>query len=107
MAIDMIYLGPCPPDETPVQVGEPGYSERAEAECRKYIALIRETLGPEPSGAQLKVLWQAHDLGSYCEVVVKYDDTSEEAREYAFRCDSDGPTDWDDAHLETKEEYDR
>lgn len=92
---DLVFLGPVPPDETCAQVGDENYVERSEAECQRYIALIRKVMGPEPRGAKLKVKWCDHDLGRYAEVVCEFDDRYQEAFDYAFRCESDGPTNWE------------
>jgi hypothetical protein len=98
---DLVYLGPVPPDEPCVQVGDPNYVELSEDECRRYINLIRKVVGPEPQGAKLKVKWSPHDLGSYAEVVCEFDDKYQEAFDYAFRCESEGPQSWDaEAHEE-------
>jgi hypothetical protein len=50
---DYITLGPTPADEPCAQVGEELYEKKARAECRRYIKVLRETFGPEPSGAYL------------------------------------------------------
>lgn len=92
---DLVYLGPVPADEQCLELGAPNYEPHAaEQECRRYIELIRRTVGPEPQGAKLKVKWQEHDLGSYCEVVCEFDDRYQEAFDYAFRCESEAPMKW-------------
>lgn len=96
MSRDTIYLGPVPADEECAQLGEPGYEEAATAQCRRYIDRIRAILGLEPPGAALRARWQAHDFGRYLEVVCEYDPDDERAAEYAFLCDSEGPTTWED-----------
>lgn len=92
---DLVYLGPTPPAEPCVEVGEDGYELRATEQCNRYVDLIRKVVGQEPKGARLKLKWQAHDLGSYVEVVCEFDDSSQEAFDYAFRCESEGPQTWD------------
>lgn len=94
---DLVYLGPCPPDEPAVQVGEEGYEERALEECKRYIEVIRRKLGTEPDGAKLKVRWEGHDLGRYVEVVCYFDDRFPAAFDYAMRCESEGPQTWEDS----------
>ena len=64
------YLGPCPAEEDPVQVGDENYAALARAECLRYIETIRQVCGTEPEGARLTVKSQPHDYGSYLEVVV-------------------------------------
>jgi hypothetical protein len=93
---DLVYLGPVPVDEDCVQVGDQDYEIKAAYQCEQYILLIRRVVGVEPQGAKLKVKWNDHDLGSYCEVVCEFDDRYQEAFDYAFRCESEGPTKWSD-----------
>ena len=95
---DTIYLGPVPPEEGCVQLGAPDYSILAEEECERYIALIRSAMGPEPEGARLRVKWSDHDYGRYAEVVCEFDEAVDAAREYALRCDWEGPVSWEDSH---------
>lgn len=93
---DVMYLGStAPADEECAQVGEPGYYEKAQAEGKRFIDLIRKELGPEPEGAKLTIKGNAHDFGTYYEVVCYYDTTNEKATEYAYLCESEAPTTWD------------
>jgi len=95
MARDYIDIGSSPSDEQCAQVGSEGYHQRAREECTRFIQLIRKHLGPEPEGARLAVKSFPHDFGSYLEVVCWFDEDNEEARKYAFKCESDGPRTWD------------
>lgn len=89
-----LNIGPVPCDEECAQLGEDNYSERAIAECRRYVDLIRKHVGLEPPGVRLKVKGFNHDFGVYYEVVVSYDDGDENGIEYAFKCESEAPTKW-------------
>jgi hypothetical protein len=92
---DYISLGPVPAYENCQQVGTDHYDpEKARKECLLFIEAIRETLGPEPHGARLKVKSFPHEFGWYYDVVVQYDDEFPDAVEYAFRCESDAPARW-------------
>jgi hypothetical protein len=83
-------LGSCPAGEDAVQLGVEGYEALAKAECRRWIALLRQHLGPEPQGALLKVQSFRHDFGFYYEVVVTWEEGNEEAESYAMHaCDPD------------------
>ena len=88
-------IGPSPCEENCAQVGEPGYREKALAECARFIQLLREKFGPEPEGAQLSVKWFEHDFGAYCEVVCYFTTESEESVEYAQRCEDHAPATWE------------
>lgn len=94
MRKDIVFLGPVPIDEPCAQVGDPDYEVLAADECRRFIDLIRATVGPEPLGAKLKVKWADHDLGRYAEVVCEFEEGNQEAWDYAFRCESEAPTKW-------------
>ncbi|MCL6564182.1 MAG: hypothetical protein K6U87_14365 [Firmicutes bacterium] len=87
-------IGPAPANEPCAQVGQPGYAERAREECRRFIDLIRRTVGPEPPGARLRVAACPHEFGTYYEVVVEYDDEDEAAVDYAFRVEREAPATW-------------
>jgi hypothetical protein len=78
-------LGPCPAGEEAAQLGSEGYEVRAKAECLRWIALIRKTLGPEPQGARLKVQSYRHDFGFYYEVEIAWEEGNSEAEAYAER----------------------
>ena len=89
-------LGPAPCDEKCAMVGEPDYYERARPESQRFIEAIRAKLGPEPPGARLKLKSCPHDFGTYLDVECEFDDGDEEARTYAYLCESEGPRTWDD-----------
>jgi hypothetical protein len=59
------------------------------------IGQIRRELGEEPAGARLRIKSNPHEFGNYLEVVCNYDDSNEEAADYAYRCE-DTAGDWDD-----------
>ena len=93
---DKIEIGPTPADEPCEQLGPDYDPARARLECRLFIDAIRESLGPEPPGAQLRIASNPHDFGTYYEVACVYDDENEQATEYAFRCESEAPAQWTD-----------
>ena len=94
MARDYIDIGSTPALEDCAQVGSENYERRAREECNRFIALIRKTLGEEPEGARLAVKSNPHDFGTYYEVVCYYEDTNDEARKYAMRCEDEAPEKW-------------
>jgi len=102
---DYLTIGSSPCDEDCVSVGDDNYMVKQKKECRDFIDLIRDKLGQEPRGASLCVKSFPHDLGSYCEVVCKYDDANEEATEYAFKCEGDAPTTWGEKKKKRVKKY--
>ena len=94
MARGVISLGAVPARESSTRDGDTGDEHRARSECQRYMALLRNMIGPEPHGAELQIRRAAPERGSYLEVVVEYDDENNVARAYAIRCDREGPTTW-------------
>ena len=95
MAFDLIALGTVPAGEAPAAGSEIDYVGRAFWRCRRFIDLLRHTLGAEPEGAKLQVRRSGPDFNPYIEVVVEFDDANDAARAYANRCDREAPTRWD------------
>lgn len=93
---DYINIGPVPPEEECAQVGSFDYNLKARKECERYIEVIRKKLGREPEGARLVTKSFPHDFGSYMEVVCYFDDKNRQSMNYAYACESDGPSTWDD-----------
>ena len=91
---DYLTLGPVPADEPCAQVGEENYASLARAECRRFIALLRHTFGPEPSGAWLSMKAFDHDFGTYYEVVCYFNNDVQKSIDYALRCEREAPTTW-------------
>jgi hypothetical protein len=97
MALDLIALGTVPAGEAPAAGSEIDYVGRAFLQCRRFIDLLRHTVGAEPEGARLRVRRSGPDFNPYIEVVVEFDDANHAARAYANRCDRAAPTRWDGA----------
>lgn len=92
---EYLEIGATPAEEDCEQLG-PNYDpQRARAECRAFIAQLRRQFGPEPEGAQLRIKSNPHDFGTYLEVACYYEDTNEEAANYAFDCEGKAWTEWD------------
>jgi len=98
---NFLNLGTVPYDEPCAQVGQPGYHEKANKECLRFMSLIRKKFGNEPEGARLKVKWYQHDLGSYADVIILYIETFEDeddtiSERYAYEIEGNLPATWDD-----------
>lgn len=94
---DYLYLGPVPCDEDCAQVGDPDYRKNAIREVNAYIAqLKREFPDWERDGVDFRVKWENHDFGSYCEVIVSFDDSDEASTAYAFEIENNLPYNWDE-----------
>ena len=95
MALDIVALGTVPAGEAPAAASEIDYVGRAFWQCRRFIDLLRHTLGAEPEGAKLRVRRTGPDFDPYLEVVAEFDEANPAARAYANRCDREAPTRWD------------
>jgi hypothetical protein len=74
MARNVITLRPVPAAESCAQVGDTGYAEIAFLQRRRYIALLRLAIGPEPDGARLRVRRSDTEFDRDIDVVVEYED---------------------------------
>jgi hypothetical protein len=93
---DCLDLGSAPSHEDCAQVGRDDYAERARCECRVYANQLRRMFGEEPDGARLSVKSSPHDFGSYLSVVCYFDGDNKAAIDYAYRCEAQGPREWDE-----------
>lgn len=93
--VDYLHLSPVPIEE-PCQQVPYAYPDLARKECLVFIEQLRRVFGPEPEGARLRVKACPHDFGTYYDVIVQYDDTIEEAVEYAFNLENNLPESWDE-----------
>ena len=93
---DYLTIGPTPWEEPCAQVGAPEYARNARAECRRFIQQLRQTFGPEPTGAQLAVKAFPHDFGTYHEVVCYYETDIQASVDYASRCEEEMPARWEE-----------
>jgi hypothetical protein len=94
MARNVITLRPAPTGEIWAQVGDAGYTELAFLQCRRYIALLRRAIGPEPDGVRLRVRRSDAEVDPYIDVVVEFDGQDPAASAYALRCEREAPTRW-------------
>jgi len=93
---DTLTIGPVPSHEDCEQLGADYNPTRARQECQQFIAAIVRECGEEPDGATLVVTSNPHDFGTYYEVGVRYEEDNEAAVDYAFRVESEAPTEWSD-----------
>lgn len=96
---DKLELCCSPVDEECAQVGSDDYYVQSRKECRAFINQLRRLHGEEPFGAMLCISANPHDFGTYYEVAVKYEDSIEEAVEYAFKLEDGLPEKWDEEAL--------
>jgi len=97
---ELLNIGSAPHDEDCAQVGSENYQTQGRKECKALGNQMIRIMGEPPFGASLVVKSFPHDFGSYTELCVVYDDTNEEAEDYAFSCES-LPSFWDkEARLE-------
>lgn len=93
---DYMTIGSTPSGEDCAQVGSEDYYDRSMKECKAFIAQLRRQFGTEPILTRLSIKAFPHDFGTYHEVVCYYDTEDEEARNFAFRLESETPEYWDE-----------
>ncbi len=94
--IDELFLSTTPVNEPCAQLGAPDYHRRTRAECRAFIGQLHRQFGEPPAGAWLKVRRCEHDFGTYHELVVRFDDSCEQAVDFAYQLEGELPLQWDD-----------
>jgi hypothetical protein len=92
---DLFEIGCTPHNEDCEQLG-PGYDQaKAMRECRAYINQLTRVYGEPPAGAYFKVTTNYHDLGTYHEVAISFNDESDEQCDYVYGNVECGCEDWD------------
>jgi hypothetical protein len=107
MAKEYVYHGSSPTDEECAQVGEYNYTQKGYQECKAYVGQLYRLLAEKgytrdklPESYRIHVKSEAHDFGSYYEVVSSFDPKVEEAWDIALLLDNDVPCKWDAKALE-------
>lgn len=95
MQTDYVTLSSVPINEEASQLGWPDFGVLVRLECRVFIWQIERQLGPVPQGAKLYTHREPYDGDPYYEVAVRYDEDDDTAREWAYRCEEEIPTEWD------------
>jgi hypothetical protein len=96
MARQVLDIGSAPPMEECAMLGDDNYVERATAEMRRFIALIRKRCGVEPEGAILRVIFHRYDVMDYGSVECVYDDEDRAAVEYCYAVEANTPERWEE-----------
>ena len=98
MAKDYLTLGPTPCDEPCEQIGVNYDHAKATREHKAYIAQLRRMFPIPESLAGLvsfTVKRFPHDFGTYSEVCVVWETSSDEATEFALNVEGNIPEKWD------------
>lgn len=90
-----IDLGSTPAFEPSVPINSENYQILARKECQRYVDLLRAMFGKEPEGAKLIITENKHEQSRCLEVCVQYDPSEEKAINYAFKLESEAPTNWE------------
>lgn len=93
--VDYMEIGSTPAEEPCAQVDSDDYSEKALEECRRWKAQLLKKFGEPPAGCFLKTKWFNHDFGSYCEVVVGFDDEIPGSLDWALNVEGHLPGSWE------------
>ena len=94
--MEYLELGCAPSDEKCAQVGQDDYRLQAFRECNALRKQLRRMFGREPEKGALIIKGNPHDFGVYYEVRCYYEVDDVPGKNYAFRCEAEYPTEWDD-----------
>lgn len=103
---DYLTLGPTPCEEPCAQVGTADYAEKTRIENRVYIDQLIRQFGVPPGLCFFKVKRFPHEFGSYHEVVVTFDEESEEDVAFAYGVENNLPGTWDEQAMKDLRETD-
>jgi hypothetical protein len=93
---DELSLGGTTPwGEICAKVEQDTYYKDGIIEAEVFIAQLERVFGEPPPSAFFKVISCPHDFGVYFEVAVRYNNTNQDAIDYAFRCEAETPKHWD------------
>lgn len=92
---DSLYIGSAPYGEDCAQVGSDDYRAQARRECAAFREQLIRMFGPPPEGCELRIKSNPHDFGSYLSVDAVFDGDNDAAVQYAYRCEAEGPEEWD------------
>jgi len=94
---DYLDLAPVPIDEPCAQVGPTDYLPRMRSECKAFAAQLERTF-PDAvaAGVRFRVKSNPHDMGSYLEVQVVFNDEDEAQTEWAYTIENEIPEAWGD-----------
>ena len=93
---DSLDLGPNPSGEECVQVGSDEYAQWHQVENRAYINQLKRMFPDQPPTAAFSISANAHDFGTYHDVVIKFLENDEDAVDYAFNVENNAPEYWDE-----------
>lgn len=114
--LEYLEIGSSPANEDCAQVGTENYHRDAGDECirfkqqlNKIFGPLREELGLHSDRSERINTFETksfpHDFGRYFEVVVWYDDDSEDSLDFAYFVESHSPLTWHDDHVYTMDEF--
>ena len=92
--MNKLRLGNVPINEDKLDVAMPNYRLMVLQSCNKYMDLLRNTFGKEPDGSKLDIEAFDCDSGVCFEVSYRYDESNNDAIEYARKCQEEAPKTW-------------
>lgn len=95
MARDKLWLGVTPAEEDCIQMGAKDYDDvAARKEARRHVELLEAVFPERPDGVSFRISREQHDLGSYLDVVIAFDNEVEVQQDFAFFVEAHAPTTW-------------
>ncbi len=66
----------------------------ARKEARRHVELLEAVFPERPDGVAFRISREQHDLGSYLDVVIAFDNEVELQQDFAFFVEAHAPTTW-------------
>ena len=85
-----------PSDEPCAQVGSDNYMANARIEADVFRDQIYRVFGDPPVGTGIRVNSNPHDFGTYLDLQIVYDDSSDESCEWTCKVEAELPQTWDE-----------
>lgn len=93
-----------PYEEACYPMNEDNYEFFGKLEAKALIEQIKRIHGPLPPSISLKTMACHHDFGTYYDVVLIYDDESEESHSWMIKVENGLPAYWDEEALKLLKE---
>lgn len=96
---EILELGPTPASEDCTQLKD--FSDSQDSadmikEVSTYLEQLHRTFGEPPPQAELVIVKNDHDFGTYYEAGIMFEPDNDQASKYAYNVEGNLPENWDD-----------
>lgn len=89
------YINTTPSQEVCIQLGNPNYQTEVKLEIRAFIDQLKRGFGEPPAGVEFRTNSNNHDLGTYYDIRIDFNDEKEEHIKYVINLIDQLPEKWD------------